>query len=136
MESSNKAEENNAIEVTIDGQTGFAIIPKTDCPHIKDSYVANLDSAMISLKQTLLTSPCRACQSTQENWVCLLCEQVFCARYIQGHMNQHFQDSKHNVVFSLSDGSFWCYQCDSYIINQRLEYLQAKFSYLKFGEDV
>lgn len=135
MEPSNENKNNIAIEVTVEGQTGFAVTPKTDCPHVKDSYVSNLDTAMSSLKQTLLTSGCRDCLNTQENWVCLVCELVFCSRYINGHMNQHFNDSKHDVAFSLSDGSFWCYGCECYIINQKMEYMQAKFSFLKFGSD-
>lgn len=122
------------MEVEIDGQRGFAIAPKTDCPHCSDTYVQNLDSALSTLKDLILKSPCKFCGDKTENWFCLICENVFCSRYVSGHMVFHKEESGHCLAFSLSDGSFWCYSCESYIINMQLSYLQAKFSAIKFPD--
>jgi len=124
-----------ALQIEVDGQKGFAVLPKSDCPHCLDSMVDHLDSSFSSLKELLLTSPCRECGDNTENWLCLTCENLFCSRYVNKHMSVHYEEMKHPVAFSLSDGSFWCYECSSYIINNQLSYMQSKFSNIKFPEN-
>lgn len=131
----NLPSQNEPLQIEIDGQKGFAIAPKTDCPHCSESFMQNLDSALSNLKTLLLTSPCRICANKDENWVCLSCEGVFCSRYVNKHMAVHYEEMKHSIGFSLSDGSFWCFDCESYIINNQLSFLQSKFSFLKFPEE-
>lgn len=52
-------------------------------------------------------------------------------------MAKHNEDTKDAVAFSLSDASFWCYECDSYIISLPLNLLREKYSRVKFpdGDD-
>ncbi|EGR29706.1 sir2 family histone, putative [Ichthyophthirius multifiliis] len=50
-------------------------------------------------------------------------------------MAMHFEESKHSIVFSFSDGSFWCYKCDTYITNIQLKCFTLKFSQIKHNED-
>ncbi len=41
----------------------------------------------------------------------------------------------HVVCLSFSDMSFWCYECDSYVVNrEKLQPILTKFQYLKFPE--
>lgn len=131
----NSTQQNEPMQVTIDGKTGFAVAPRTDCPHILASYISNLENAFSSLKESILYSSCKECENIEENWICLKCENVFCSRYVNEHMFKHNIDTKHNIAFSLADGSFWCYDCDSYIINNALTYLQTKFSYIKYKDE-
>ena len=122
------------IQIEIDGQKGFAVVPKTDCPHCLDSMIEHLDNAITSLNSLLVTSPCRECADNSECWFCLVCENVFCSRYVKAHMSTHYDEMKHAVAFSLADGSFWCYICNSYIINQQMTYLQTRYSAIKFTD--
>lgn len=49
-------------------------------------------------------------------------------------MQKHHQENPtHNITFSLSDGSLWCYGCDAYILNNQLRSFQKDFSGLKHG---
>lgn len=47
-------------------------------------------------------------------------------------MAAHYDEIKHSIGLSFSDGSFWCFDCDSYVINSELEAIQRKFSEIKF----
>ena len=49
-------------------------------------------------------------------------------------MVDHNLSSSHNVVFSNSDASTWCYKCESYITNEHLQKLRSMFSAYKFGD--
>ena len=108
----------------------FAVVPLTWCPHIET--VAELPPEGLSVH-----TPCGECDHVGENWVCLVCYQVrsvqhrfllkscqqvlflllqvFCSRYVAGHMVTHGQISGHNMVLSYSDLSVWCYSCDAYV---------------------
>ncbi|XP_055609867.1 histone deacetylase 6 isoform X2 [Uranotaenia lowii] len=89
----------------------FAVVPLTDCPHLKELNPDNLPEK-ISTK-----APCADCSSTQENWVCLHCYQVCCGRYINEHAMLHSLEADHALALSFSDLSVWCYRCESYIDN-------------------
>lgn len=62
-----------------------------------------------------VNSPCVDCNNQGENWICLQCFQVFCSRYVNGHMVQHGEASGHKIALSFADLSVWCYGCDDYI---------------------
>ncbi|RYH12892.1 hypothetical protein EON65_37010 [archaeon] len=85
----------------------FAVEPITNCPHVlrleqepSDFFPASLDEA------SQFKGHCRICESSQENWLCLTCRDVYCSRYVNEHMQLHFDAEKHAVAFSLSDGMF------------------------------
>jgi len=86
---------------------GFYVDVKLDCPHIEPSL--NTDITID------INTPCIQCHNVGENWVCLVCSQVFCSRYVQGHMVSHNESSQHPIALSFSDASVWCYSCESYI---------------------
>ena len=109
----------------------YAISPKTDCPHLG---VINFDEISYNLSKGLLTAPCKDCQATEENWMCLICSNVYCSRYSNSHMIKHNEATKHNIALSFADGSFWCYTCDSYVYSKELHGLALKFSTIKFPD--
>jgi hypothetical protein len=50
-------------------------------------------------------------------------------------MLEHYETLKHQIGFSLSDGSYWCFDCEDYITNHKLDQLRMKFSTIKFPSD-
>ncbi|EUB57988.1 Histone deacetylase 6 [Echinococcus granulosus] len=90
----------------------FAVEPILWCPHL-----GQVTSA--SQWRPEVTHPCTRCESRHENWVCLTCYEVYCGRYAQGHMLEHYNTTQHSIVLSLADLSAWCYVCNSYIHNER-----------------
>ncbi len=41
--------------------------------------------------------------------------------------------SKHQIGFSMTDGSFWCFACDDYITSKECEIVGMVFGESKFG---
>lgn len=107
---------------------GFYVSPKLDCPHEPS---LNLDKIAEAINDQLLKTPCKGCSDLKENWLCLECLEVFCSRYVNSHMAEHNQQVGHSIAFSLSDASFWCYSCDSYIYSNNLRIISSKFSKVK-----
>jgi NAD-dependent histone deacetylase SIR2/NAD-dependent deacetylase sirtuin 2 len=61
---------------------------------------------------------CKDCNEKKENWICLICKEFFCSRYINSHFVKHNEENKsHNICLSMMDLSFWCYDCEYYITN-------------------
>lgn len=89
----------------------FAVMPLSDCPHLS-AHVKELPREGIDVK-----SPCQECGSTEENWVCLECYTVHCARSVNAHGMHHEENTGHPLTLSFSDISVWCYACESYIDN-------------------
>ena len=87
---------------------GFvAVCPKTDCPHCT---IDNIEDSP-DFKDTSVNDPCKVCGEKGEVWICLKCKEVFCSRYVNGHMVEHFEETKHPICFSFADFSYWCYEC-------------------------
>ncbi len=49
--------------------------------------------------------------------------------------SHHANNLDHPIVFSFADFSFWCYECDSYIVHKTLNH-QAYFYEQKFPKEV
>ncbi|UJR25364.1 hypothetical protein I4U23_006714 [Adineta vaga] len=97
----------------------FAVVPKTNCPHLADrTYTLPQSANKVDGHQP----PCTDCGAIRENWICLQenCSQVGCSRYQQKHMLVHHQNTGHSICLSLSDHSFYCYTCESYIDSPKL----------------
>lgn len=118
----------------------FAVEPRLDCPHITEENLDKFASFLhASLKgydrkakdNVFASMKCTDCQNTKENWLCLECSAVCCSRYVEGHMAKHNESTKHQIAFSFSDGSFWCYDCDSYISTLELGKLRRTFGVIK-----
>ncbi|KAJ3401264.1 NAD-dependent protein deacetylase sirtuin-2 [Chytriomyces hyalinus] len=117
---------------------GFAVYPKTDCPHVFE-HVGNFEgAAAMRLAEHAHSSQCSIadCGSSHENWVCLSanCVAVCCSRYVNGHMAAHFEETRHAVSLSFTDLSVFCYECDSYITHPRLLNALNACHEAKFGE--
>lgn len=111
---------------------GFAVVPRTDCPHLASYLPVAQELTTESGATAKLNAPCAECGDTSENWLCLhpACLQVLCSRYVNEHMLTHYEvtladdtnnpdgvPSGHCAGVSFSDLSVWCYQCDSYVKN-------------------
>ena len=105
-----------------------AVTPKTDCPHCVNE---NVEDAF-DFEEVKVTSPCKNCGVSGEVWVCLKCKEVFCSRYVNAHMMDHYQNEKHPICFSFADFSYWCYDCSEYIIHPLLNHSQFYYPQ-KFG---
>ncbi|CAF1234521.1 unnamed protein product [Rotaria sordida] len=105
----------------------FAIVPKYDCPHLGDNAYLFLQSTQHTGDQQ---PPCVDCNKTEENWACLheTCNYIGCSRYQQKHMLNHHQTTGHNICFSFSDNSVFCYACDSYVDSPQLHSLNRQLN--------
>ncbi|XP_069503572.1 histone deacetylase 6 [Ambystoma mexicanum] len=106
-----------------------AVIPLSWCPHLES--IQPVPACGLNVKEA-----CQDCGSTEENWVCLVCYEVYCGRYINEHMLMHGLSSGHMVVLSYSDLSVWCYSCESYVHNEVLSDAKNVAHLMKFGVDV
>nr|XP_045361101.1 histone deacetylase 6 isoform X3 [Camelus bactrianus] len=107
----------------------YAVTPLPWCPHLV--AVCPTPEAGLSV-----TQPCQDCGTHQENWVCLSCYQVYCGRYVNGHMLQHHEGSGHPLVLSYADLSAWCYCCQAYVHHEALLAMKNIAYQNKFGEDL
>lgn len=112
----------------------FSVVPKTNCPHV--------DSLSIKELVVDVAAPCAKCQDKSENWLCLSCSKVLCSRFVKKHMLEHYEEEKHPIVFSYSDGSFFCYACKTdegdqgcYIVSNKFAPIKKAFEISKFGDD-
>lgn len=109
----------------------YAVSPKEDCPH--HSHL-NYQECFNRLDFDKITAPCLTCGDASENWLCLECDHVFCSRYVKGHMSEHNAETNHSIALSFSDGSFWCYSCDSYVNSSELRRIGIKLGRIKFPD--
>ena len=116
---------------------GFhAVYPKDDCPHCTVDNIKPLQAILDA--GVKISSACAGCAHQGEVWVCLKCAQVCCSRYVQGHMALHNQDNpEHIIAMSFADFSYWCYECDSYVVHPLLSHANRDhpegFYVQKFG---
>ena len=90
----------------------FAVTPIIECPHcIPIENIAPLSE----FSELTITTPCKDCDHTKENWICLKCKVIGCSRYVKSHMVAHNEECKHPIALSFADFSYWCYECDSYV---------------------
>merc|ERR1712227_939881 len=96
-----------------DSASGY-VLPKQDCEHLEEiKEISSIDAC------------CQTCETMDEIWICMSCGGSFCGRFINRHMVDHSIEKMHLVALSLSDLSFWCYVCDSYIIHTNAKLFPA-----------
>ncbi|KAH6942457.1 hypothetical protein HPB50_005829 [Hyalomma asiaticum] len=105
----------------------FCIQPETWCPHLES--LPPLPEAGLSDPR----SPCMTCGVRREVWACLHCFNVYCSRYVNGHMVTHHDETRHPLVLSYSDLSVWCYDCNFYVTNPVLQAAKQDAYLKKFG---
>lgn len=110
----------------------YAVTPKDDCPHV---CLENLAEDYSVFDRIQVNTACGGCSNTNENWVCLKCGDVKCSRYVNEHMLMHALESSHALALSFSDLSFWCYACESYIVDLDLHEIYEMFQKKKFGNE-
>ncbi|KAI4493221.1 hypothetical protein M0802_009509 [Mischocyttarus mexicanus] len=114
-------------EALTDGKM-FAVVPLNDCPHL--NTVNDVPPCGIDIHL-----PCLECNSTAENWICLQCYTVHCARNINQHALLHSNETLHPLTLSFSDLSVWCYGCSAYIDNPRLYAARNAAHLSKFNQE-
>nr|XP_037286423.1 histone deacetylase 6-like [Rhipicephalus microplus] len=105
----------------------FCIQPETWCPHLEG--LPPLPEEGLSDPR----SPCMTCGVQGEVWTCLHCYEVYCSRYVSGHMVTHHEETQHPLVLSYSDLSVWCYACNFYVTNPVLQAAKEDAYLKKFG---
>lgn len=105
-----------------------AVVPLSYCEHLKQV------KPLPSFDFINVYAPCKECNTVKENWICLTCFEVFCSRFVNSHMVEHFMHVNHAMVLSFSDLSIWCYNCDSYLENDILNEAKASAYKSKFNE--
>jgi NAD-dependent SIR2 family protein deacetylase len=114
------------------------------CAHVEQAVTALLPAFLRSFNPQethCAGAEAEECDETKENYLCLKCHKVFCGRWKNAHMIQHEEllgeSHHHSIACGLSDLSFWCYECDSYLNHEKiLEIWQvyAQLHQAKFGE--
>lgn len=130
-----------------DGLEGYSISPKRDCEHVGDEgfqidEVLQEGRCKTGGKEVRGTEwgeliRCKTCGDAEETWVCLRCGARECGRYREGHMLKHWQDKngcKSVIAISTVDLSVWCFDCDEYITNPKLNKVYSRLHRLKFGD--
>ncbi|KAI6218329.1 Histone deacetylase 6 [Aphelenchoides fujianensis] len=115
------------LEVAEDGHGFFAVTPLDTCPH--------LTAIKPNPPEIDVQTPCKKCGVEGENWICLVCYEVHCGRYVGGHAVEHAKDEGHPMALSFADFSSWCYECNAYVHNEALTAAKDAAYKNKFGEE-
>lgn len=58
---------------------------------------------------------CGMCDSSENNWICVVCGVVGCGRYSKGHARAHWKESGHLLAMELETQRVWDYKGDNYV---------------------
>ncbi|KAL5016961.1 hypothetical protein ScPMuIL_006550 [Solemya velum] len=58
---------------------------------------------------------CMKCGSQESLWICLICGNIGCGRYVGMHAYRHFQDSQHTYAMQIGNNRVWDYAGDNYV---------------------
>ena len=58
---------------------------------------------------------CEKCNNKTSLWCCLICGNIGCSRYQNGHAVTHFNDTKHNYSLELESQRIWDYSLDKWV---------------------
>lgn len=108
----------------------FAVSPINECPHCTPENILPVEE----FADLTITTPCADCGHTKENWVSLGDKRIGCSRYVKGHLKEHCTKNKLPIALSFADFSYWCYECDSYVVSKYLNHVKH-FYPQKFGAD-
>ena len=83
--------------------------PKKDCPHVENSTLIDIEKFK---KIPFGDLKCQKCEEINELWICLICGEVYCSRYIKGHFLEHNKaNPEHCLCLGTIDLSIWCFEC-------------------------
>eukprot|EP00750_Incisomonas_marina_P026749 INCI5941.7.p1 GENE.INCI5941.7~~INCI5941.7.p1 ORF type:complete len:895 (-),score=111.07 INCI5941.7:505-3048(-) len=130
------------------GSGGYGCFPINECPHCLPGQFIQPVEAFIAAEVSWTSECCHkdcandgnlvaphTAQGVQHDiWLCMQCMNAGCGRAAQGHALRHReQGGGHPISLSFADFSFWCYECDSYVVSQHLDHVQRLFHKQKFG---
>ena len=85
------------------------INPKKDCPHVENSTLLDIDKFK---KIPFDELKCQKCDESKELWICLICGEIYCSRYVKGHFVEHNKlNPDHCLCLGVIDLSIWCFEC-------------------------
>ncbi|EFA82254.1 Hypothetical RING finger protein [Heterostelium album PN500] len=58
---------------------------------------------------------CSSCATTESLWICIICGNVGCSRYVNSHANQHYEETMHTYALELETQRVWDYAGDGYV---------------------
>jgi BRCA1-associated protein len=58
---------------------------------------------------------CLSCDSREDLWICLICGNIGCGRYVGGHAHTHFVQTQHTFAMQLGTQRVWDYVGDNYV---------------------
>ncbi|UYV64323.1 BRAP [Cordylochernes scorpioides] len=58
---------------------------------------------------------CFTCSSQESLWLCLICGNIGCGRYVEGHAHKHYLESHHTYAMHLENSKVWDYAADNYV---------------------
>lgn len=58
---------------------------------------------------------CFTCGCCDNLWICLICGNVGCGRYEEGHAFKHYLDTQHTYAMQLGNNRVWDYAGDNYV---------------------
>lgn len=58
---------------------------------------------------------CSECGSHENLWICLICGNVGCGRYVRAHAYDHFKLTQHTYAMELGHNRVWDYAADNYV---------------------
>ncbi|XP_048529234.1 histone deacetylase 6 isoform X2 [Triticum urartu] len=129
-----KVDDEGDLSLELYGAEAGWVEARTSCPHLPAMPAASADELA---RVPAPDSHCSRCHHPSENWLCLICKDVLCSRFINKHMLCHYQETGHCIALSFSDLSVWCFACDSYLDAQSILELLPVYEVahlLKFGE--
>ena len=68
-----------------------------------------LSSSIINLLK------CEKCKNNSSLWCCLICGNIGCGRYQNGHAVEHFKETKHRYSLELESQRIWDYIYDKWV---------------------
>ncbi|XP_005093000.1 BRCA1-associated protein [Aplysia californica] len=69
----------------------------------------------IQTPEAVADQRCMQCGSHESLWICLICGNVGCGRYVGLHAYKHFQDTNHTYAMQLGTNRVWDYAGDNYV---------------------
>eukprot|EP01137_Pigoraptor_chileana_P034414 Opistho-2@26929 len=66
-------------------------------------------------RQKTESNQCMDCDTRDDLWICLVCGNIGCGRYRDGHAQSHFGETQHTYAMELDSGRVWDYVGDNYV---------------------
>lgn len=85
----------------------------SSCPVCR--YSSRRTSSDVDSEEEELLNECMDCGATENLWICLICGNIGCGRYQEGHAQNHFTDTQHLYAMELESQRVWDYAGDGYV---------------------